>query len=184
MTRSATSPPVTLTTPLSEGAVQQLELERAQLLKQVNELRAANQRLTTEMKALQNKLCTPTQDDIDEAKKAMQRISSRSLPPGPDDKPPTLEAIVVVTISRLQRENSLLTDRNEMLQARVIQLMDEKVRLLNRIEEEEHLTTQLSQETETIGEYIALYQVRTLKALVEDSVSVLWLDWCSFRSIL
>lgn len=79
---------------------------------------------------------------------------------GPDDKPPSLDAIVIVTISRLQRENVLLNDRNEQLQAKLIHLMDEKVRLLQKLEEEELLTAQLSQETETIGEYIALYQVR------------------------
>ena len=59
----------------------------------------------------------------------------------------------------------MLNDRNEQLQAKLIHLMDEKVRLLQKLEEEEMLTAQLSQETETIGEYIALYQVRTLPTL-------------------
>jgi hypothetical protein len=56
----------------------------------------------------------------------------------------------------------LLNDRNDQLQAKLIHLMDEKVRLLQKLEEEEMLTAQLSQETETIGEYIALYQVGRL----------------------
>ena len=137
---------------------QQLELERTQLLGQVGELRAANARLASELKVLQNKLCSPSVEDVEAAKAAMARVAQRSLPPGPDERPPTLEAIVIVTLSRLQRENNLLNDRNEQLQARLISLMDEKVALLTRIEEEEHITVQLQRETETIGEYIAIYQ--------------------------
>ncbi|XP_043838363.1 golgin subfamily A member 2 isoform X3 [Dromiciops gliroides] len=46
----------------------------------------------------------------------------------------------------------------EKLQARFTELMQEKVDLQERVEELEHRCIQLSGETDTIGEYIALYQ--------------------------
>ncbi|XP_074149872.1 golgin subfamily A member 2 isoform X1 [Sminthopsis crassicaudata] len=46
----------------------------------------------------------------------------------------------------------------EKLQARFTELMQEKVDLRERVEELEHRCIQLSGETDTIGEYIALYQ--------------------------
>lgn len=46
----------------------------------------------------------------------------------------------------------------EMLQERFTTLMQEKVDLKERVEELEHRCIQLSGETDTIGEYIALYQ--------------------------
>lgn len=44
------------------------------------------------------------------------------------------------------------------LQSRFVELMQEKVDLKERVEELEHRCIQLSGETDTIGEYIALYQ--------------------------
>ncbi|XP_020019890.2 golgin subfamily A member 2 isoform X2 [Castor canadensis] len=46
----------------------------------------------------------------------------------------------------------------EKLQSRFLQVMQEKVELKERVEELEHRCIQLSGETDTIGEYIALYQ--------------------------
>lgn len=41
-----------------------------------------------------------------------------------------------------------------LLQARFMKLMNEKASLIERIQELEHITVQLSHETETIGEYL------------------------------
>jgi len=41
-----------------------------------------------------------------------------------------------------------------LLQARFMKLMNEKASLIERIQELEHVTVQLSHETETIGEYL------------------------------
>nr|XP_055182847.1 golgin subfamily A member 2 isoform X4 [Nyctereutes procyonoides] len=46
----------------------------------------------------------------------------------------------------------------DKLQGRFLELMQEKVELKERVEELEHCCIQLSGETDTIGEYIALYQ--------------------------
>ncbi|XP_052038129.1 golgin subfamily A member 2 isoform X8 [Apodemus sylvaticus] len=46
----------------------------------------------------------------------------------------------------------------EKLQSRFLEVMQEKVELKERVEELEHCCIQLSGETDTIGEYIALYQ--------------------------
>ncbi|XP_046307903.1 golgin subfamily A member 2 isoform X6 [Marmota monax] len=46
----------------------------------------------------------------------------------------------------------------EKLQSRFLEVMQEKVELKERVEELEHRCIQLSGETDTIGEYIALYQ--------------------------
>ncbi|KAL9987717.1 hypothetical protein ACROYT_G002067 [Oculina patagonica] len=56
------------------------------------------------------------------------------------------------------------------LQARFMKLMNEKASLIERIQELEHITVQLSHETETIGEYITLYQTQrnALKSYYKD----------------
>lgn len=56
------------------------------------------------------------------------------------------------------------------LQARFMKLMNEKATLIERIQELEHITIQLSMETETIGEYITLYQTQrsALKTYYKD----------------
>ena len=41
-----------------------------------------------------------------------------------------------------------------LLQARFMKLMNEKASLIERIQELEHITVQLSHETETIGKYL------------------------------
>lgn len=46
-----------------------------------------------------------------------------------------------------------------MLQARFMKLMNEKASLIERIQELEHVTVQLSHETETIGELVHPYGV-------------------------
>ena len=46
------------------------------------------------------------------------------------------------------------------LQQRFMAVMSEKAELQDRVQEEEHRILQLSGETETIGEYIALYQIQ------------------------
>ncbi|XP_028394958.1 golgin subfamily A member 2-like [Dendronephthya gigantea] len=46
------------------------------------------------------------------------------------------------------------------LQTRFLQIMNEKAELLDKVQELEHICQQLSAETETIGEYISLYQMQ------------------------
>nr|XP_035973804.1 golgin subfamily A member 2 isoform X6 [Halichoerus grypus] len=54
----------------------------------------------------------------------------------------------------------------DKLQSRFMELMQEKVELKERVEELEHRCIQLSGETDTIGEYIALYQSQ--RALLKE----------------
>lgn len=57
------------------------------------------------------------------------------------------------------RDRGLLSPNpSSRLQGRFTELMQEKVDLKERVEELEHRCIQLSGETDTIGEYIALYQ--------------------------
>lgn len=61
------------------------------------------------------------------------------------------------------------------LQARFMKLMNEKASLIERIQELEHVTIQLSHETETIGEYITLYQTQrnALKSYYKDREKII-----------
>ncbi|XP_038961720.1 golgin subfamily A member 2 isoform X9 [Rattus norvegicus] len=57
-----------------------------------------------------------------------------------------------------EESNQALHVAMEKLQNRFLEVMQEKVELKERVEELEHCCIQLSGETDTIGEYIALYQ--------------------------
>lgn len=57
-----------------------------------------------------------------------------------------------------EESNQALHVAMEKLQSRFLEVMQEKVELKERVEELEHCCIQLSGETDTIGEYIALYQ--------------------------
>lgn len=57
-----------------------------------------------------------------------------------------------------EESNQALHAAMEKLQSRFLEVMQEKVELKERVEELEHCCIQLSGETDTIGEYIALYQ--------------------------
>ncbi|XP_077140506.1 golgin subfamily A member 2 isoform X1 [Ranitomeya variabilis] len=64
-----------------------------------------------------------------------------------------------LTMDRVPREvYDALQSAMEKLQIRFTDLMQERVELKDRVEELEHRCIQLSGETDTIGEYIALYQ--------------------------
>ncbi|OBS69254.1 hypothetical protein A6R68_02164, partial [Neotoma lepida] len=70
------------------------------------------------------------------------------------------EAVVPRNVSDCVSEesNQALHVAMEKLQSRFLEVMQEKVELKERVEELEHCCIQLSGETDTIGEYIALYQ--------------------------
>nr|XP_048288032.1 golgin subfamily A member 2 isoform X4 [Myodes glareolus] len=70
------------------------------------------------------------------------------------------EAVVPRSVSDSVSEesNQALHVAMEKLQSRFLEVMQEKVELKERVEELEHCCIQLSGETDTIGEYIALYQ--------------------------
>ncbi|XP_051041126.1 golgin subfamily A member 2 isoform X3 [Phodopus roborovskii] len=63
-----------------------------------------------------------------------------------------------VSDSVSEESNQALHVAMEKLQSRFLKVMQEKVELKERVEELEHCCIQLSGETDTIGEYIALYQ--------------------------
>ncbi|XP_027279629.1 golgin subfamily A member 2 isoform X12 [Cricetulus griseus] len=63
-----------------------------------------------------------------------------------------------VSDSVSEESNQALHVAMEKLQSRFLEVMQEKVELKERVEELEHCCIQLSGETDTIGEYIALYQ--------------------------
>ena len=62
----------------------------------------------------------------------------------------------------LQHENAQLRRTVDDQTAELVHIRDERTALRQRIKLEEHLTTQLAQETETIGEYVTLYQSQRL----------------------
>ncbi|XP_055456827.1 golgin subfamily A member 2 isoform X1 [Psammomys obesus] len=70
------------------------------------------------------------------------------------------EAVVPGNVgdSASEENNQALRVAMEKLQSRFLEVMQEKVELKERVEELEHCCIQLSGETDTIGEYIALYQ--------------------------
>ncbi len=55
---------------------------------------------------------------------------------------------------------SLLQQNFNALQGKFVSLMTEKADLLEKLQENEHLIVQLSHETETIGDYISVYQAQ------------------------
>ncbi|XP_044519974.1 golgin subfamily A member 2 [Gracilinanus agilis] len=84
-------------------------------------------------------------------RRLMQEVARPKQQPGPS---PT-----VLSGDSVPREvHQALQAAMEKLQARFTELMQEKVDLQERMEELEHRCIQLSGETDTIGEYIALYQ--------------------------
>lgn len=70
------------------------------------------------------------------------------------------EAVVPRNVgdSASEESSQALHAAMEKLQSRFLEVMQEKVELKERVEELEHCCIQLSGETDTIGEYIALYQ--------------------------
>ncbi|KAM5145348.1 golgin subfamily A member 2 isoform 1-T1 [Mantella aurantiaca] len=72
---------------------------------------------------------------------------------------PPLHHPAELSVENVPREvYDALQSAMEKLQSRFTKLMQERVELKDRVEELEHRCIQLSGETDTIGEYIALYQ--------------------------
>ncbi|KAM5298592.1 golgin subfamily A member 2 [Ctenodactylus gundi] len=90
--------------------------------------------------------------------KARCRRLARLVAPAPGE--PEKEAPALGTGGECVSEesNHTLQVAMEKLQSRFLDVMREKVELKERVEELEHRCIQLSGETDTIGEYIALYQ--------------------------
>lgn len=93
-----------------------------------------------------------------------------SLPPLPDGTLPSREARLEATVLRLEEENGVLVEQVAELRAHVNHALDERRELRDKLEVEQHLTMQLAQETETIGEYIGMYheQREKLQARLQD----------------
>ncbi|XP_005346136.2 golgin subfamily A member 2 isoform X5 [Microtus ochrogaster] len=91
-----------------------------------------------------------------------QKARCRSLAPlaAPVQSKLEKEAVVPRSVndSVSEESNQALHVAMEKLQSRFLEVMQEKVELKERVEELEHCCIQLSGETDTIGEYIALYQ--------------------------
>ncbi|XP_056668467.1 golgin subfamily A member 2 isoform X3 [Monodelphis domestica] len=86
-----------------------------------------------------------------QCRRLMQEVARPQQQPGP--------SLTVLSGDNVPREvHQALQAAMEKLQARFTELMQEKVDLQERMEELEHRCIQLSGETDTIGEYIALYQ--------------------------
>lgn len=65
---------------------------------------------------------------------------------------------LLARLAELEQHNAKMVVNFDQLQAKFVDIMNEKATLYNRVQLEEHLTAQLAQETETIGEFISLYQ--------------------------
>uniref|UniRef100_UPI00398E80A7 golgin subfamily A member 2 isoform X3 n=1 Tax=Pristiophorus japonicus TaxID=55135 RepID=UPI00398E80A7 len=113
-----------------KSALSQLEQERDQLTLQFFEQKQQHQALLHQMSALTHK--------HEQSRGAAETLSDA-------DTIPT-------------EVHKALIGAMDKLQARFTTLMQEKVDLKDRVEELEHRCIQLSGETDTIGEYIALYQ--------------------------
>ncbi|XP_068693979.1 golgin subfamily A member 2-like isoform X1 [Montipora foliosa] len=83
---------------------------------------------------------------------------------------PELPNIPLEQLERDDMSHDAIKMAFSKLQARFMKLMNEKASLIERIQELEHITVQLSMETETIGEYITLYQTQrnALKSHYKD----------------
>lgn len=83
---------------------------------------------------------------------------------------PELPNVPLDQIDQEDMSNEAIKMAFSKLQARFMKLMNEKASLIERIQELEHTTVQLSMETETIGEYITLYQTQrnALKSYYKD----------------
>ncbi|XP_077504349.1 golgin subfamily A member 2-like isoform X2 [Amblyomma americanum] len=109
------------------ASVQQLELERDQLVHQLDEQRTQRESL---------------QDQLFEFKKTEEVLLSHEQ-----------EEVTREGYAKLKRAMQQLEDRFKATMEQIANLSDQKQRL-------EHLVTQLQGETDTIADYIALYQVQ------------------------
>eukprot|EP00043_Microstomoeca_roanoka_P017173 m.178383 g.178383 ORF g.178383 m.178383 type:complete len:576 (+) comp16590_c0_seq6:182-1909(+) len=117
---------------------------------ELEDLRQQVQNLQSENQALQSKTLVQA---------AMNRhIDLNALPPLPDGSSPSIEALSEITIAKLERENQQLSKRCEELEAHVLRAMKDRENIQKALEKEQALSVKLSKETETIGEYVALYQ--------------------------
>uniref|UniRef100_A0A023FME2 Putative muscle myosin heavy chain ixodes scapularis muscle myosin heavy chain n=1 Tax=Amblyomma cajennense TaxID=34607 RepID=A0A023FME2_AMBCJ len=109
------------------ASVQQLELERDQLVHQLDEQRTQRESL---------------QDQLFEFKKTEEELLSHEQ-----------EEVTREGYAKLKRAMQQLEDRFKATMEQIANLSDQKQQL-------EHLVTQLQGETDTIADYIALYQVQ------------------------
>uniref|UniRef100_A0A8D1DDK4 Golgin A2 n=1 Tax=Sus scrofa TaxID=9823 RepID=A0A8D1DDK4_PIG len=120
------------------SALASAEEEQARLRRELKEQKLRCQRLAH--------LVAPAQDGVEKEAQAPGTEGDSVSAPGTGG-----DSVPVETHQALQ----VAMDK---LQGRFTELMQEKVDLKERVEELEHRCIQLSGETDTIGEYIALYQ--------------------------
>uniref|UniRef100_A0A8C3X1M2 Golgin subfamily A conserved domain-containing protein n=1 Tax=Catagonus wagneri TaxID=51154 RepID=A0A8C3X1M2_9CETA len=120
------------------SALASAEEEQARLRRRLKEQKLRCQRLAH--------LVAPAQDGVEKEAPAPGTEGDGASAPGTEG-----DRVPVETHQALQ----VAMDK---LQGRFTELMQEKVDLKERVEELEHRCIQLSGETDTIGEYIALYQ--------------------------
>ncbi|RDD43492.1 Golgin subfamily A member 2 [Trichoplax sp. H2] len=116
---------------LLSASVRQLELERDQLIQQVKEEIDAKEKLTKQLTEHGNLV---NQLSVDVTANNADNTDSEST-----------------------EKFRILQDAMEKLQARFVTVMEENASLSEKVYELDHLNVQLSSETDTIGEYIALY---------------------------
>eukprot|EP00039_Didymoeca_costata_P010482 m.141239 g.141239 ORF g.141239 m.141239 type:complete len:966 (-) comp14842_c0_seq4:66-2963(-) len=122
---------------------------------------------------------SPVQQQVQPSSSLAQKRSNNEadlgLPQLPDGSAPPKEDMLIVHVAQLERELQKLKREHEDLLSRYTQVSEEKVDLTRRVRKEEQLTTQLAKETDTIGEYIALYhdyRKRTSEVLKEKEVVI------------
>eukprot|EP00040_Diaphanoeca_grandis_P017566 m.91787 g.91787 ORF g.91787 m.91787 type:complete len:925 (+) comp26502_c0_seq1:280-3054(+) len=113
---------------------------------------------------------TPDNDDMRTNSNNADTSTSPSLPLMPDGSKPPDAMVLRVKIVQLQTENLSLIDARDDLVFRLEHMKDTNADMSNRLKIEQQLTTQLAQETETIGEYITLYhkQRQTLASRLHE----------------
>lgn len=122
----------------------QLQTDRSNLSDQLAELQASYSTLSEEHQSAVHQL---------EGLEEQERKETEQV-----DYQPELELMDVHNMSA--DELTLLQHNFGALQQKFVHLVSEKVELLEKLQENEHLIVQLSYETETIGDYITLYQAQ------------------------
>eukprot|EP00055_Hartaetosiga_balthica_P010082 m.41809 g.41809 ORF g.41809 m.41809 type:complete len:482 (+) comp7025_c1_seq1:305-1750(+) len=150
-----------------QSLLQQINALRRQhtdvVVKQVDGPSQENESLRRENSILRQDLEELHEQLTDEYEKKAARathshVDMNALPPLPDGSRPCVEDLEAITIVRLEEKNSELEQRTQQLENHIHQLVEKNTELKKVVEKETSISTQLALETETIGEYISLYQ--------------------------
>ncbi|XP_032230162.1 golgin subfamily A member 2 isoform X1 [Nematostella vectensis] len=167
------------------ASIRQLELEREQM---TSLLHASRENHENEMRRLRDHMDLQLQQQLKQQYKQVQEQFQQQLHEQ-QQKIQLLQEVLERQKARIEQQSEeevvpappteaegdnmsfeALKIAFSKLQGWFMKLMEEKASLTERIQELEHLTVQLSEETETIGEYITLYQTQrtALKAYYHD----------------